>query len=353
MERVELEHGSQRLDEHADEQNADATLLRPAVDPTVPPAARRLLLTADDGATPLGPLPLEPERRLATASGAASGLTAGMAVAVTGAAPWAIGVLIFQGAVAWQSATGRWALMGMELIAALAMVVLASQVARLGQSRTRQAAAAARSKYRGRYLTEADLDAPARVLLRRAQAAIDTVEQAEVTQAGLLDERPALAAQEWHIAVSLREQSRLRARRAEITEAAEAVTGPATAEVLRQQLDLAQAAGQSVAERVAALERYAGEVRTTDTFYRDHHTRTRLAELTGPHLDMLARTAADSHGIAELAEMTERVRAIRSAYSGRADYDSARIDSTDHDSADHDGANTDGADSDGPPDSDA
>jgi hypothetical protein len=58
---------------------------------------------------------------------------------------------------------------------------------------------------------------------------------------------------------------------------------------------------------------------------------------------MVARTAADTHGIAELAEMTERVRAIRSAYSGR-----------DHlDSADHDGALPDGADGDGPTGSDA
>jgi hypothetical protein len=30
---------------------------------------------------------------------------------------------------------------------------------------------------------------------------------------------------------------------------------------------------------------------------------------------MLARTAADSHGIAELADMTERARAIRSAFN--------------------------------------
>ena len=100
------------MDEHrVDEYDADATLLRPAVDPAIPKADRYLLITHGTRAQTLGLLPLEPERRLATVSGAATGLTAGMVIAVTGAAPWAFGVLVFQGAVAWQSATGRWALM--------------------------------------------------------------------------------------------------------------------------------------------------------------------------------------------------------------------------------------------------
>lgn len=300
-----------------DEHNADATLLRPAVDPTVPRAAREVLLACGTRTGHFDVLPAEPERRLATVNGAASGLTAGMLVAVTGAAPWAIGVLIFQGAVGWQSATGRYALMLMEMIVVVTSVVFATRVARFGQVPSRYAAAAARSRYRGRYLTGAHLDAPARVLLRRAQEAVDAVTESEVSRAGLLEEVPALAAQEWHIAVSLREQARLRARRAEVAEAtgitkATSVT-EATSEVLRQHLDAARAAEQSVTDRVAALERYADEVRAADAAYRDWHARARLAELTGPHLDLLARTAADAHGIAELTEMTERARTIREA----------------------------------------
>jgi hypothetical protein len=266
-------------------------------------------------------------------NGAATGLTAGMVVAVTGAVPWAIGVLIFQGAVSWQSASGRYALLFMEMIVAVTAVVFGTQVARFGQVHARYAAAAARSRYRGRYLTGDDLDAPARVLLRRAQEAIDLVTASEVSQAGLLDEATTLAAQEWDIAVSLRDQARLRARRAEITRStglaepagttpADSTTADSTpadstpaAALLRQHLDAARAAGLSVTGRITTLERYAAEVRQADAAYQDWRAHARLAELTGPHLDMLARTAADSHGIAELAEMTERARAIRSAFN--------------------------------------
>jgi hypothetical protein len=281
-------------------------------------------------------LPGEPERRLATVNGATTGLTAAIVVAITGAAPWAIGVLIFQGAVSWQSPTGRYALMLMEMIVAVTAVVFGTQVARFGQVRAQQAAAAARSRYRGRYLTGEDFDAPARVLLRRAQDAVDTVTNAEVSQAGLLDEAAALAAQEWDIAVSLRDQALLRARRDEITQdtglaepangtpgdgtpadgtPAEVTPAPVTpaSALLRQHLEAARAAEQSVTERITTLERYAAEVRQADDAYRDRRTHARLTELTGAHLDMLARTAADSHGIAELTELTRRIQAIQKA----------------------------------------
>jgi hypothetical protein len=327
-----------------DEQQKDVKLLRPVVDPAIPAASRELLLAACEttpdpepsGTEPAGTessdaelsgtalphpdvLSLEPERPLATVNGAATGLTAGMLVAVIGAAPWAIGVLVFQGAVGWQSATGRFALFLLEMIVAVTVVVLGTRVARFGEVRTRRAAAAAARRYRGRYLADADLDAPARVLLRRAQEAIDVVTQAAVTRAGLLDEAPALAAQEWDIAVSLRDQAWLRARRAEITEGSEpAQASPATAQLLRQHLDAAITAEESVTGRVAALEHFAEEVRAADAAYRDAGTRARLAELTTPHLDMLARTAADAHGIAELAEMTGHARAIQAAFSDTA-----------------------------------
>jgi hypothetical protein len=346
---------SQSTERPVNEQHPDASLSRPAVDPTVPQADRDLLLSegallsGGAQARSLDLLPAEPERRLATVNGATTGLTAGIVVAITGAAPWAIGVLIFQGAVSWQSTSGRYALMLMEMIVAVTAVVFGTQVARFGQVRAQQAAAAARSRYRGRYLTAEDFDAPARVLLRRAQDAVDTVTNAEVSQAGLLDEAAALAAQEWDIAVSLRDQAQLRARRTEITRdtgLAERANGtpadsiqadgtqaggtpprsttadgtpaavtpapvtPASA-LLRQHLEAARAAEQSVTERITTLERYAAQVQQADDAYRDRRTHARLTELTGAHLDMLARTAADSHGIAELTELTRRIQAIQ------------------------------------------
>ena len=57
--------------------------------------------------------------------------------------------------------------------------------------------------YHGRYLTGADFDARSRVLLRRAQDAVDAVTSSEVYRAGLLDEGVALAGQEWDIALAL------------------------------------------------------------------------------------------------------------------------------------------------------
>jgi hypothetical protein len=320
-----------------DKQRTDARLLRPVVDPTIPSASRELLLALAGTAPGFGLsgtalrrpdlLPLEPERRLATVNGGTTGLAAGMLAALTGVAPWAVGVLVFQGAVGWQSATGRYALLLMEMIVAVTAVVFGTQVARFGQVRTRRAAAVDARRYSGRYLADADLDAPARVLLRRAQEAIDVVTNAKVSREGLLDEASALAAQEWHIAVSLRDQAWLRARRAEITDASPAThASQATAQLLRQHLDAAITAEESVTDRVTALERFASEVRAADAAYRDAATRARLADLTAPHLDMLARTAADAQGIAELAEMTDRARAIRTAFNDTAFNDTARDD---------------------------
>ncbi|HEX4834509.1 MAG TPA: hypothetical protein VH478_25840 [Trebonia sp.] len=324
------------------------------MDPTIPRAAREALLAgaARDGRP--GVLPADPDQRMAAVGGAATGLGTGFLVAVTGAAPWAIGVLIFQGAAGWQSATGRYALLLMEMIIVLTSVIFAGRVARHGPA----GVAGLRARYRGRYVTEADLDPSGRALLRRAQEASDAVTGSRVGQAGLLDEVPALAAQEWDIAVSLRDQARLRAQRAEIAEAegipepepdpgpgpgpgpappaapspgARLLRGPGpgapppggrateppaespATRLLREQADAARAALRSVSERVAALEGYAGEVRAADAAYRDSRARARLAELNDPHLDLVARTAADVHGIAELTELTARAAAIREA----------------------------------------
>ena len=83
-----------------------------------------------------------------------------------------------------------------------------------------------------------------------------------------------------------------------------------TAALLDRQLQAAQIADSSIASRVAALERYAAEVRQADAAYRDWRQAAALAELDRQHLDILARTAADEHGIAEIEDMSEQVRAI-------------------------------------------
>jgi hypothetical protein len=300
---------------------ADAMLRRPAVDPGIPAPDRALLIAPGTLLTPAcrdrppvnrDYLPADPEKRGATIDGAVMGMTAAAFAAVGGATPLAIGTLILQNPVGWQSASGRYGLLLAELLAVVTAVVFITRVIRFGQPSGRPPADVAARAYHGRYLTAADFDAPSRVLLRRAQDAVDAVTSSEVCRAGLLD-RPAvslaLASQEWDIAASLREQARLRAARA----GQSAGAGPQTAAALGRQIRAAQIAAASVAGRVAALEGYAAEVRGADVAYRDWLQATALAEISRQHLDMLARTAADEHGIAEIDSMSRQARAVRLA----------------------------------------
>ncbi len=298
---------------------ADAVLRRPAVDPDIPRADRALLTAPGTLLTPASRtrpartrdyLPADPGQREATIEGAVIGLVAAGGVAVGGTTPLAIGVLVFQGPVGWQSASSHVALILAQLIAIVTAVIFGSRIIRFGQLNGQVPAAAAARAYHGRYLTGADFDARSRVLLRRAQDAVDVVTSAAVYRAGFLDAPAATAAladQEWDIAVALREQARLRARRAEqsIRNA-----GTVTAALLKRHTQAAQLADSSVAARVAALERYAAQVREADAAYRDWQQAAALAELGDQHLDLLARTAADEHGIAEIEAMSEQARAV-------------------------------------------
>jgi hypothetical protein len=310
------------MDDNHDAASADATLRRPAVDPGIPLRDRVLLTARGTRLTPAcqGPparhrdyLPTEPAQRLATVDAAVTGMTAAGLVAVFGATPLALGVLVFQGPTGWELASNHYALLLAEIIAMITAVVLGVRVVRFGQPTGSVPAAVAARAYHGRYLTGADFDAQSRVLLRRAQDAIDAVTSSQVCRAGLLDRAAvstALAAQEWDIAVALREQARLRARRAELS-----AVGPGTAAsaLLDQQSQAARLAESSVADRVAALERYAADVSEADAAYQDWRQAAALAELGGQHLDMLARTAADEHGIAEIEAMSQQACAVRLA----------------------------------------
>jgi hypothetical protein len=297
-----------------------AVMRRPAVDPGIPRSDRALLTAPGTLLTPAhwnrpvrrrDYLPTDPGRRGAAIDGAVTGLTAAGIIAVFGATPLAIGVLIFQTPAGWESALGRYALLLAEIIAIVTSVVFGIRIVRFGQPGGRAPAELAARAHHGRYLTGADFDARSRVLLRRAQDAVDTVTSSQLYRAGLLDEATAaLAGQEWDIALALREQGRLRARRAELSAAS---AGAVTTALLDRQFQAAELADASVAARVAALERYAAEVREADAAYRDWQQAEALSELSGQHLDMLARTAADEHGIAEIQAMSQQARAVRLA----------------------------------------
>ena len=251
------------------------------------------------------------------AEDAITGITTALFVAVTGAAPWAIGVLIYQHPEGWQSAAGEYALLLSQAIVLVTAFVVGTGVVRSRVHRGRvSAAGAARamsSRSRADLLAGDDLDARAATLLRRVEDAVRVVTSAQICRDGLLDEpatTAALAAQQSEIADALREQARLRAERSWL--AAPSPGSPA-AELLEEHRQAAQAAEESIAARVAALERYAAEVSQADADYRDWRQHAAITELTGPHLDMLARTAADEHRIAELTAMTEQARSVRRA----------------------------------------
>ncbi len=261
---------------------------------------------------------------------AVTGITTALFVAVAGAAPWAFGVLIYQHPAGWQSAAGRYALLLAQAILLVTAVVVGTGVVRSGVLRGRAPADGATRASPVRSLSgdvsraddplaADDLDARGAALLRRAQDAVRAVTSAEICRDGLLDEpatAAALAAQRSEIADALREQARLRAERSWL---AEPSPGSPAAELLEQHRQAARAAEESIAARVAALERYAAEVRQADADYRDWRQRAAIAELTDPHLDMLARTAADEHRIAELTAMTDQARSVRRALRDNRD----------------------------------
>jgi hypothetical protein len=294
------------------------------VDPAIPHAERRLLT---DPRTPLTPacqsrparrrdyLPREPGRRLATVDGAAIGLTGAMMIAVFGTVPLAIGVLALQETTSWESASSHYALLAAEIIAIVTAVVFGFRIALFGQPTGKVPAEEAARAHHGRYLTDQDFDPPGRALLRRAQDAIDAVTSSAVCRDDLLDQAAvsaALAWQEWDVAVALREQARLRTRRAELrtTDA-----GPATAALLGRQDEAAHLAESSIAARIEALERYAEEVREADGAYQDWRQAAMLAELHGQHLDALARSAAHEHGIADIEAMAQQARAVHDVFT--------------------------------------
>jgi hypothetical protein len=189
-------------------------------------------------------------------------------------------------------------------------VIVGLQAALISWPAARVRAEAAGAAVQGFCPADDGLDPPSRALLRRAQDAIGAVTSSRVCQAGLLDRTAvstALAGQEADIAAALHDQAQIRARRAEITPAR---PGPMASAVSAGQIEAAQLAESSIAARVEALEGYAAEVAVADAAYCDRQQAARLAELDRQHLDMLARTAADEHGIAEIETMSEQARAV-------------------------------------------
>ena len=170
---------------------------------------------------------------------------------------------------------------------------------------------------RDRLVEPSDLDDSCRELLLRAQRAIGAVLGSDVYAGDLLDHAAGemvLRWHEWDIAAALRQITTLRAELG--SSAATGAAGPMAAAVLDSQqraLTLAQAA---TAARVSALERYAVQVQAADAAQLDWLSALRLSGLNDRYLDLVARTAADEHAIAEIAGLTEQAATAAQAFRG-------------------------------------
>jgi len=153
-----------------------------------------------------------------------------------------------------------------------------------------------------------DLHDDDRIVLARAQLAIQTILSAQVRVEGLVEaDEPVLRRHEWDIAAALRDITEL--RRLHPADPA----GSMTAAVLESQRRAVGLAADATLGRVIALERFAGQVAAADDARRDWREALELAGLNDRYLDLVARTAADQLAVAEIDDLTERAAAAARA----------------------------------------
>ena len=154
-----------------------------------------------------------------------------------------------------------------------------------------------------------DLHDDDRIVLARAQLAIETILASEVRAEGLVEaEEPVLRRHEWEVAVALREITPLRRLNEQQDPA-----GAITAAVLESQRRAITLASDATAARVAALERFAAQAEAADAARRDWREALELSGLNDRFLDLVARTAADQLAVTEIDDLTERAAAAARA----------------------------------------
>ena len=162
-----------------------------------------------------------------------------------------------------------------------------------------------------------DLDCLCRELLLRAQRAIAAVLGSEVYASDMLDHAAGemvLRWHEWDIAAALRVITRLRAELA--ASAAAGGAGPMAAAVLDSQQRAITLARDATEARVGALESYAVQVQAADEAQQDWLSALRLSALNSQYLDLVARTAAGGHALAEITGLTEQAVTAAEVFRG-------------------------------------
>jgi hypothetical protein len=194
-------------------------------------------------------------------------------------------------------------------------------------------------RYHGRYIVAGDLDPDAKLLLCRAQEAIDAVLESEVNKAGLLDDMDnalTLPAEEWEIARTLIAHSRMREEQRRLRESD---LTPMEKSRFAPQRDALRRSVAAVCERITALEEYAARAAAADAVYQRHqaaqrhlpeHRRaqprpdpaTRIDELEKrkeAYDELLARTAAHELATERIEELAGDAADIESALRQAAD----------------------------------
>ena len=168
-------------------------------------------------------------------------------------------------------------------------------------------------RHRDQIVAPFALDRACRRLLLRAQVAIDSVSGSGAEAAGLLDfvTEGTLRRHEWEIAVALRDITELRTEHE--FNAADSM-GPMTDAVLQPHQRALQLAQDAISSRVTALERYAAQVGTAGTAYRDWQDALRVSHLNDKYLDLVARTAADEQAVVEISGLAEQAAAAAQAF---------------------------------------
>lgn len=173
--------------------------------------------------------------------------------------------------------------------------------------------------HRDQIVLPSALDRMSRELLIRAQVAIssalDPLADDDPVTGGAMESPDILADStlrwhEWQIAIALRDITDLRA---EYEYNAAASTGPLTSSVLGPQRRALQLAQDAIESRITAVERYAAEVRAARSAIWDLHDALRISNLNDSYLDLVARTAADEHAIAEISGLTDQAAAAAQA----------------------------------------
>ncbi len=167
----------------------------------------------------------------------------------------------------------------------------------------------------GQFVRAAHLDELSREHMFRAQKAIRSILKSRVYAGNSFDQAvnaPTLRQQEWEIAIALRKISELRAELKASTGDSE--PGPMTTKVLESQQHALMLATNATISRIGELERYAKEIEMADAAERDWRAAVKASGHNGQYLDLIARTAADEHAIAEIQGWTEQASAAAKVF---------------------------------------